>query len=67
MAEEEGEFAIQEQLTESEKLIKECTMSWEQKEKQTEQIQQVQLAKITLPLSWNSTLNHKYAPTLNNV
>ncbi|XP_031559004.1 kinesin-like protein KIF13A isoform X2 [Actinia tenebrosa] len=38
--EDAGEFEIQEQLSESEKLMKEATMSWEQKEKQTEQIMQ---------------------------
>ena len=32
---------IEEMLSENEKLMKECTMSWEQKEKQTEQIMQV--------------------------
>ena len=32
---------IEEMLSESEKLMSECTMTWEQKEKQTEKIQQV--------------------------
>ena len=32
---------IEEMLVESEKLMQECSMSWEQKEKKTEQIQQV--------------------------
>lgn len=36
-----GTGDIEEMLSESEKLMKECTMSWEQKEKQTEKIQQV--------------------------
>ncbi|XP_048590057.1 kinesin-like protein KIF13B isoform X2 [Nematostella vectensis] len=38
--EETGELEIQEMISENENLMKECTMSWEQKEKQTEKIQQ---------------------------
>ena len=40
-----GTGDIEEKLSESEKLMRECTMSWEQKEKQTEKIQQVKLRK----------------------
>ena len=37
----ETTIEIKEMLSESEKLMSECTMTWEQKEKQTEKIQQV--------------------------
>ena len=37
----ETTIEIEEMLSESEKLMSECTMTWEQKEKQTEKIQQV--------------------------
>ena len=39
----ETTIEIKEMLSESEKLMSECTMTWEQKEKQTEKIQQVQI------------------------
>lgn len=39
---------IEEMLSESEKLMSECTMTWEQKEKQTEKIQQVIYIEIVL-------------------
>lgn len=42
----ETTIEIKEMLSESEKLMSECTMTWEQKEKQTEKIQQVHLWKL---------------------
>ena len=42
----ETTIEIKEMLSESEKLMSECTMTWEQKEKQTEKIQQVHSWKL---------------------
>ena len=39
---------IQEELAENEKLIKECTRTWEEKEKQTEIIRQVRFLSCKL-------------------
>ena len=44
----ETTIEIEEMLSESEKLMSECTMTWEQKEKQTEKIQQVIYIEIVL-------------------
>lgn len=44
----ETTIEIKEKLSESEKLMSECTMTWEQKEKQTEKIQQVWNVQIYL-------------------
>ena len=46
----ETTIEIKEMLSESEKLMSECTMTWEQKEKQTEKIQQVQIYMMYLML-----------------
>ena len=46
----ETTIEIKEMLSESEKLMSECTMTWEQKEKQTEKIQQVRNAQIYMYL-----------------
>lgn len=39
---------LQEQLDESEKLMQEASLTWEQKEEQTEQIHQVCLLKVSM-------------------
>ena len=44
----ETTIEIEEMLSESEKLMSECTMTWEQKEKQTQQIQQVRQRAVFL-------------------
>ena len=47
----ETTIEIKEMLSESEKLMSECTMTWEQKEKQTEKIQQVWNVQIYIIVS----------------
>ena len=44
-------------LSESEKLMSECTMTWEQKEKQTQQIQQVRQRAVFLTVVIPSVVN----------
>ena len=44
----ETTIEIEEMLSESEKLMSECTMTWEQKEKQTQEIQQVRQRAVFL-------------------
>ena len=53
----ETTIEIKEMLSESEKLMSECTMTWEQKEKQTEKIQQVWNVQIYIIVSNANKIN----------